>query len=145
MHIQKVQQVVLRERVVIVLVVFLIAQVRQPPLLYMLPIDVSSKMRILVTLTSSSNLLSGLKAYLTQSISSYRLCLKREVLSFQVFITKRRDSIRKLKLSLVSLTAAITTVSHLQALTLSATLVPTARNLGVIQQARPARGFYISH
>src|SRR5438876_9981746 len=79
MHIQKVQQVVLRERVVMVLVVFLIAQVHQPPLLYMLPIDVSSKMRILVTLTSSSNLLSGLKAYLTQSISSYRLCLKRGI------------------------------------------------------------------
>src|SRR5205085_7354000 len=108
----------------------------------MLPIDVSSKMRILVTLTSSSNLLSGLKAYLTQSISSYRLCLKREVLSFQVFIVKRCDSIRKLKLSLVSLTAAITTVSCLHALTLSVTLVSTARNLSVIQQAYPTRGFY---
>src|SRR5205814_9843363 len=134
MHIQKVRQVVLWERVVMVLVVFLIAQVHQLPLLYMLPIDVSSKMRILVTLTSSSNLLSGLKAYLTQSISSYRLCLKREILSFQVFITKKCDSVRKLKLSLVLLTTAITTVSYLQALTLSTTLVPIARNLGVIQQ-----------
>src|SRR5205814_1889651 len=130
MHIQKVRQVVLWERVVMVLVVFLIAQVHQLPLLYMLPIDVSSKMRILVTLTSSSNLLSGLKVYLTQSISSYRFCLKREVLSFQVFITKRCDSIMKLKLSLVSLTAAIT---YLQTLTLSVTLVPTARNLDIIQ------------
>src|SRR5436309_13524660 len=133
MHIQKVRQVVLRERVVIVLVVFLIVQVHQLTLLYMLPIDVSSKMRILVILTSSSNLLSGLKVYFTQSISSYRLCLKREVLSFQVFITKRCDSIRKLKLSLVSLTATITTVSHLQTLTLSVILIPTARNLGTIQ------------
>src|SRR5436190_17214201 len=128
-----------------ILVVFLIAQVHQPPLLYMLPIDMSSKMRILVTLTSSSNLLSGLKAYFTQSISSYRLCLKREVLSFQVFIAKRCDFIRKLKLSFVSLTAAITTVSYLQTLTLSTILVPTARNLGVIQQAHPTRGFYISY
>ena len=34
---------VLREKVVIVLVVFLITQVHQPPLLYMLPIDVSSQ------------------------------------------------------------------------------------------------------